>query len=158
MIEKGSKNSNDHRALKIKALNEALEILKERSVMKNMLTYKNIVDLANELYSDKFESKISQTSIKDPKTDDFKQIYNERKNFIIEFKKSKKNISSKVKNEVSFLNETIENLIHDAVKYYDDKQELIMLLEKKEKTIQKLELEINKLIKDIYKLKKRNEN
>jgi phosphoenolpyruvate synthase/pyruvate phosphate dikinase len=152
------KNSNDHRALKIKALNEALEILKERSVMKNMLTYKNIVDLANELYSDKFESKISQTSIKDPKTDDFKQIYNERKNFIIEFKKSKKNISSKVKNEVSFLNETIENLIHDAVKYYDDKQELIMLLEKKEKTIQKLELEINKLIKDIYKLKKRNEN
>ena len=64
-----ARDSKEQKELKIRALNEAVEVLKEESSpMNNKVTFDKVVYLANELYSEELTRKISPTSIITPPT------------------------------------------------------------------------------------------
>ena len=70
-----ARDPKEIRELKIKALNEAIETLKEESTpISNQVTFDKVIDLANELYADLLPTKISDSSIKRPTSPEFEDI------------------------------------------------------------------------------------
>jgi len=127
------------RQIKFDALNQAISELKEASTSsKNLLTYSNVVERANEICSERIVSKISPTSIKNPSSPDFKRIKEEIEKFRYEYKKIKKFSNKNSNNEIFKLKNQVKNLIEDVAKFYDEKLLLEEELASKEKTIIKL--------------------
>ena len=149
-----AKDLNQQKEIKITALKEAIkELIEESTPSTNYVTFQKIVDLANENNVDKFERPISVTSIKVPKSDEFREIKKLKEDCGREHKKNKSTLSRGTKKEVSILKQTIENLMIDVAKFYDDKLLLTEKLDAKDNTIAKLKEERDFYIKDIEKFK-----
>jgi len=149
-----ARDSKEQRKMKIEALEKSLEELKEASTLsENLVTFQNIVDLANEKNVDRFERSISLTSIKSPTSESFKAIKKSIEDHRKDYKENKKSLSSGTKNEIAALKKTIEDLMIKVAKFYDDKLMLNEQLEAKDNTIDKLKKQRDINIKVIEKLK-----
>ena len=136
------RDSKDIRDLKLKAIGKAIEILKKESTPSyNHVTVLKVIDLANELYIDKLQTKISPTSLKSPSSTEFKKLKDEISDYKDEHKKIKTVVPRKSLKEVTKLKKQIDNLVYEIAKYYDDKLLLNEELEQKEKSIKKLKEE-----------------
>lgn len=112
--------SKEQKELKIKALNEAIDVLIEESTPSlNKVTYQNVLDYANEQYISSLESKIGDKSIKNPKTQDFKEIKERIIEFKDEHKKMKTLVSKKTISETEKLKNDIENLVLQIADFYN---------------------------------------
>ncbi|UTJ07106.1 hypothetical protein [Arcobacter roscoffensis] len=141
-----ARDTKDIRDLKLKALSEAIDILKNESTpTSNNVTISKVIDLANELYDSKLPTKISPTSLKKPTSIEFKTLKEEIESYKKEHKKIKSTVSKKSIDEVKRLKNQIDNLLIEISKYYDDKLLLNEELIQKEKTIKKLKNE-----RDLY--------
>jgi uncharacterized coiled-coil DUF342 family protein len=137
-----ARDSKEIRRLKLRAIGEAIEILKEESTpTSNHVTIPKVIDTANELYVDKLPTKISPTSLKSPSSIEFRKLKDEIDDFKNEHKKIKIEIPKKSLKEVTKLKKQIDNLVFEIAKYYDDKLILNEELEQKERTIKKLKEE-----------------
>ena len=151
--------SKEQKDLKIKALLEAIDVLKEESTpSSNKVTFQNVLDYANEQYISFLENKIGDKSIKSPKTQDFLDIKNKILTFKEEHKKMKTLVSKKSISETARLKNDIEKLVLQIADFYDQKLSLNEELEMKDKTIQKLKLERTRLYKEVDKLKDKYEH
>lgn len=149
-----ARDTKEQKALKIKALKEAYNELKEDSTpSKNKVTEEGVVDRANESYKGQFIREISYTSIKKPSSKEFQEIKNKIEDYKKEHKRNKSSLSTGAKKEVTYLKKTIENLMIEVAKFYDDKLKLTEQLEVKDNTIAKLREERDLYIKEIAKLK-----
>jgi chromosome segregation ATPase len=149
-----ARDTKEQREIKIKAVYEAIKVLKDESTpTNNQLTYDKVVSMANELYSDKLNRKISPTSIKSPTSKEFEDI----KEVIVDYREEHKKIKSaapkKTVKEVAKLKKQIENLVTEVAKFYDYKLLLNEKLEAKENTINKLKAERKKLNAEIDRLR-----
>lgn len=135
--------------LKIKAIWEAINILKENSNSTiNFLTFENVANKANELLENKVTTKISPTSLKAPRSDDFIKIKEEIENYRKNSKETKKIVTKKSSSEIKKMQEQINNLMFEITKYLDDKLLLEEQIELKDKTISKIKSERD----DLYKI------
>ncbi len=135
--------------LKIKAIWEAINILKENSNSTiNFLTFENVANKANELLENKVTTKISPTSLKAPRSDDFIKIKEEIENYRKNSKETKKIVTKKSSSEIMKMQEQINNLMFEITKYLDDKLLLEEQIELKDKTISKIKSERD----DLYKI------
>ncbi len=135
--------------LKIKAIWEAINILKENSNSTiNFLTFENVANKANELLENKVTTKISPTSLKAPRSDDFIEIKEEIENYRKNSKETKKIVTKKSSSEIKKMQEQINNLMFEITKYLDDKLLLEEQIELKDKTISKIKSERD----DLYKI------
>lgn len=151
-----ARNSIEQMTIKAQALKEAIEELKEASTpTENLVTYQKVVDLANENYSEKLESKISQTSIKkpSPKNQDFKEIKAEIERFREEHRNIKSIAPKKSKKEVADLREQVSNLVSEIAKLYDGELLKSEKIAAQEKTIAKLKNDRARLQKEIDTLR-----
>lgn len=136
------KDIEEIRNLKLKAISEAIKILKEESTLTtNLVTVPKVVAFANELNADKFSTNISLTSLKKPSSSEYQKLKEEIDNYKKEHEKIKKLAPSKSLKEATKLKSQIENLTFEIAKYYDDKLLLNEELEQKDKTIRKLKME-----------------
>ncbi len=70
-----ARDSAQQREIKIEALKKAIKDLRGKSTpSKNLVTYQNVVNLANEQNAKKFERPINVASIKVPKSEEFREI------------------------------------------------------------------------------------
>jgi len=149
-----ARDSKEQREMKIEALRKAIEELKEASTpSENLVTFQNVVDLANENNADRFERPISLTSIKSPTSEPFKVIKKSIEDHRKEYKENKKSLSSGTKNEIAALKKTIEGLMIEVARFYDDKLIVSEQMEAKDNTIDKLKKQRDMNIKEIEKLK-----
>ena len=149
-----ARDSIEIRKLKIKALNEAIETLKEESTpISNHVTFDKVIALANELYADKLPTKISDSSIKRPTSPEFEDIKTVIEDFRDECKKIKVAIPKKAVKETTKLKSQIGLLVSQVVQFYDEKLLFAEKLEAKERTIEKLKKEIKKQQNEIQRLK-----
>lgn len=149
-----ARDSKEQREMKIEALKKAVEELEEASTpSENLVTFQNVVDLANEKNADRFERSISLTSIKSPTSEPFKAIKKSIENHRKDYRENKKSLSSGTKNEIAVLKKTIEDLMIEVAKFYDDKLMLNEQLVAKDNTIAKLKKQRDMNIKEIEKLK-----
>lgn len=150
--------SKEQKNLKLKALNEAIDALIEESTpSSNKVTYQNVLNYANEQYVSFLKSKIGDKTIKNPKTQEFKDIKDRITNFKDEHKKMKTLVSKKSISETTKLKKDVESLVFQIADFYDQKLSLNEQLEIKNKTIEKLKLEIGKLYDEINRLKDKYE-
>lgn len=153
-----ARDSTEQKEIKIKALLESIDILKEESTTTtNKVTFEKVVDLANEMYFDKLIRKISPTSLKNPTSKDFHNIKKIIEDYREDFRKIKKIAPKKSLEEVSKLKMQIENLIIQVAKFQDEKLLLIEQLEIKDRTIENLKKEREKLYLDMEKVRDKNE-
>ncbi len=153
-----ARDSIEQKEIKIKALFESIDILKEESTTTtNKVTFEKVVDLANEMYFDKLIRKISPTSLKNPTSKDFHNIKKIIEDYREDFRKIKKIAPKKSLEEVSKLKMQIENLIIQVAKFQDEKLLLIEQLEIKDRTIENLKKEREKLYLDMEKVRDKNE-
>lgn len=153
-----ARDSTEQKEIKIKALLESIDILKEESTTTtNKVTFEKVVDLANEMYFDKLIRKISPTSLKNPTSKDFHNIKKIIEDYREDFRKIKKIAPKKSLEEVSKLKMQIENLIIQVAKFQDEKLLLIEQLEIKDRTIENLKKEREKLYLDMERLRDKNE-
>lgn len=153
-----ARDSIEQKEIKIKALLESIDILKEESTTTtNKVTFEKVVDLANEMYFDKLIRKISPTSLKNPTSKDFHNIKKIIEDYREDFRKIKKIAPKKSLEEVSKLKMQIENLIIQVAKFQDEKLLLIEQLEIKDRTIENLKKEREKLYLDMEKVRDKNE-
>jgi hypothetical protein len=153
-----ARDSIVQKEIKIKALLESIDILKEESTTTtNKVTFEKVVDLANEMYSDKLIRKISPTSLKNPTSKDFHNIKKIIEDYREDFRKIKNIAPKKSLEEVSKLKIQIENLIIQVAKFQDEKLLLIEQLEIKDRTIENLKKEREKLYLDMERLRDKNE-
>lgn len=139
--------SKEQKEIRIKALNEAIETLKElSSPIKNMVSFERVTDLANENYSKQLTGNISITSLKVPTSKEFREIKKKIVNFRNEHKNIKEATSVKSKSSISSLSLTVENLMIEVAKFYDGKLLLNEKIEAQKKTIEKIKNE-----RDIYR-------
>ena len=140
-----ARDSKEIRELKIKALWEAIEMLKEEStISKSLLTPDRVVALANENYSDKFTRNISPNNLKkaiEKTKPPFTQMKKNIDSFNNEHKKLKNMAPKKSKSEIVNLKNQVENLMSEVAKFYDDKVLLNEKLEQKARTIVKISKE-----------------
>ena len=149
-----ARDSKEQRDIKIKALNKAVEILKEETTpSKNMLTIDNLIKIATENYGDKLKTSISPGSLKKPTSKEFKKIKDEIDTFKNEYKKIKSAAPIKSLKEVAKLKLQVENLMTAVARFYDDKLLLNEKLSIKENTISKLKDERDFYLKEIERLK-----
>jgi vacuolar-type H+-ATPase subunit I/STV1 len=135
--------------LKIKAIWEAINILKESSNSTiNFLTFENVANKANELLENKVTTKISSTSLKAPKSNEFIEIKKEIENYRKDSKETKKIVTKKSSSQIKKMQEQINNLMFEITKYLDDKLLLEKEIELKDKTIAKIKSERD----DLYKI------
>lgn len=150
-----ARDSKEQRAIKIKALKEAIEMLKESSTTtSNLVTSEKVVNMANELYFDKLDTKISLTTIKSPTTAEFVKIKEVISEYREEYRKIKSIIPNTAIKETSKLKNQIKELVSEVVKFYDYKLLLNEKLEAKENTIEKLKTERDRLYEEINILRK----
>lgn len=153
-----ARDSIEQKEIKIKALLESIDILKEESTTTtNKVTFEKVVDLANEMYFDKLIRKISPTSLKNPTSKDFHNIKKIIEDYREDFRKIKNIAPKKSLKEVSKLKMQIENLIIQVAKFQDEKLLLIEQLEIKDRTIENLKKEREKLYLDMEKVRDKNE-
>lgn len=153
-----ARDSIEQKKIKIKALLESIDILKEESTTTtNKVTFEKVVDLANEMYFDKLIRKISPTSLKNPTSKDFHNIKKIIEDYREDFRKIKNIVPKKSLEEVSKLKIQIENLIIQVAKFQDEKLLLIEQLEIKDRTIENLKKEREKLYLDMERLRDKNE-
>lgn len=106
-----ARDSKEQREMKIEALKKAVEELKEASTpSENLVTFQNVVDLANEKNADRFERSISLTSIKSPTSEPFKAIKKSIEDHRKDYKENKKSLSSGTKNEIAVLKKLLRIL------------------------------------------------
>lgn len=149
-----ARDSKEQKAIKIKALWEAIAILKDESTPAiNQLTSEKAASMAYELYSDKLNTKISLTSIKNPSSEEFEEVKDEIKSYRKEHKKIKSAVPKKAIKEVAKLNLQVKNLVSEVAKFYDYKLQLNERLEAKENTISKLRAEKDRLYEEIDRLR-----
>jgi hypothetical protein len=152
-----ARDSIEQRKIKIKALLESIEILKEESTATiNKVTFGKVVDLANEMYTDQLTRKISPTSLKNPTSEDFGKIKHIIEEYRLDFKKIKSIVPRKSLQEVNKLKIQIENLIIQVAKYQDEKLLLVEQLEIKNRTIYNLKKEREKIYSDLDQLREKN--
>ena len=157
--KKLARDSQEQKELKIKALTEAINILKdESSPSNNQVTFDKVVNLANELYSDKLLRNISPTSLKNPTSEDFINIKKTIEDYRIEYKKIKTAAPKKSMQEVSKLKTQVKNLIEQIAKFHDEKLLLSEQLNLKDRTIDNLKNERDRLYNEIKILKTSNGN
>ena len=134
-----ARDSKESRKIKLKALVQAIETLKSQSTITvNLVTFQNVIDIANELCEDKIKSKISPTSLKSPTSQEFLSLKDEIEQYREQHKNNKIAIPKKSLNEVSKLKKQVENLMSLVATFYDDKLLFNERLEAKERTIDKL--------------------
>lgn len=149
------RNSNEIKTLKLKAIAEAIKILKDESTpTSNHVTFPKVINTANELYIDKLPTKISPTSLKSPTSNEFKKLKKEIDDYRSEHKKGKTLIPKKSLKEVTKLKKQIANLMFEVSKYYDEKLLFNEELVQKEKTIKKLKEERDEYYQKIKILEK----
>lgn len=154
-----ARDSKEQKELKIKALNKAIETLKEESSpLSNKLTFDNVVNLANELYSEKLIRKISPTSLKNPTSEDFRKIKTVIGDYRTEYKKIKTVVPKKSGEENTKLKNQIKNLVHQIALFHDEKILLVEQINLKDNTIKKLKEERDKLYQEINSLRSLNGN
>lgn len=138
--------SKEQIALKIKGANKAFEELKEDSApVKNLATPDRVVALTNEKYSEGFDSPLSRTTLISPSSEEFKKLKARIDAFKMEHKKNKSLVPKKSKKENTVLNEQVSYLVAEIAKITDEKMLEIEKSRKKDRTIKKLESEINAL-------------
>lgn len=143
-----AKDNNYAKELKIKALEEAIELLIQNSnSKKNLVTFENIVNKANELLDSSLTTNISITSIKKPMSPEFQKIRDKYDDYQKEHEILKNSISKKSSSEIKKMQQQIENLMFEVTKYLDDKLLLEEQIELKDKTISKLKAERDELYK-----------
>lgn len=149
-----ARDSKEIRKLKIKALNEAIETLKEESTpISNQVTFDKVIALANELYADKLPTKISDSSIKRPTSPEFKNIKIAIEDFREECKNIKVAVPKKAVKETTKLKTQIELLVSQVAQFYDEKLLFNEKLQAKERAIEKLKIENKKQQNEIRRLK-----
>lgn len=150
--------SREQKNIKIKALEEAIEVLKEESTPTvNKVTFQNVLDYANEQYSTVLETKIGDKTIKKPTTIEFKKLRKQITDYKEEHKRMRTLVSKKSISETSRLKSNIESLISQVADFYDKKLLLNEQLESKERTIRKLKEERESLYKEVDRLKEKYE-
>lgn len=154
-----ARDSQQQKELKIKALREAIDILKdESSPSKNKVTFNKVVNLANELYSDKLLRNISSTSLKNPTSEDFINIKKIIEDYRVEYKKIKTATPKKSIQEMGRLKNQIKNLVEQIARFHDEKLLLIEQSRLKDRNIENLKKEREKLYDEIKLLKISNGN
>jgi len=154
-----ARDTNEQKAIKIKILWEAIEILKEKTTpSKNLALPDRITELANEKCTELIaegilKSPIGVNSIKTPTSPEFRELKKEIDKFKEEYKKIKKAAPKKSLKEVSELKQTVENLVSEIAKFYDEKLILLKTIESKDRSIEKLKEERNFYLEEIKKLK-----
>ena len=149
-----ARDSKEIRKLKIKALNEAIETLKEESTpISNQVTFDKVIALANELYAYKLPTKISDSSIKRPTSPEFKNIKIAIEDFREECKNIKVAVPKKAVKETTKLKTQIELLVSQVAQFYDEKLLFNEKLQAKERAIEKLKIENKKQQNEIRRLK-----
>ncbi len=157
--KKMARDSQEQKELKIKALKEAIDILKdESSPSNNQVTFDKVVSLANELYSDKLLRNISPTSLKNPTSEDFINIKKTIEDYRVEYKKIKTAAPKKSMQEVSKLKIQVKNLVEQIAKFHDEKLLLTEQLNLKDRAIENLKNERDRLYDEIKILKTSNGN
>jgi cobalamin biosynthesis Co2+ chelatase CbiK len=154
-----ARDSKEQKELKIRALHEAVEVLKEESSpMNNKVTFDNVVYLANELYSEELTRKISPTSIKTPTSEEFEKIKQLIEDYRSEYKKLKTAVPKQSEAENIKLKNQIKNLVQQIVKFHDEKILLVEQLSLKDSAIQNLKNERTRLLDEIKELRISNGN
>ena len=154
-----ARDSKEQKELKIRALHEAVEVLKEESSpMNNKVTFDKVVYLANELYSEELTRKISPTSIKKPTSEEFEKIKQLIEDYRSEYKKLKTAVPKQSEAENIKLKNQIKNLVQEIVKFHDEKILLIEQLSLKDSAIQNLKNERTRLVDEIKELRSTNGN
>lgn len=149
-----ARDSKEIRELKIKALNEAIDTLKEESTpISNQVTFDKVIALANELYADQLPTKISDSSIKRPTSPEFEDIKTAIEDFRDECKNIKVAIPKKAVKETTKLKTQIELLVSQVAQFYDEKLLFNEKLQAKERAIEKLKKENKKQQNEIQRLK-----
>ncbi|MEA1893110.1 MAG: hypothetical protein U9N33_10440 [Campylobacterota bacterium] len=149
-----ARDKKEIRELKIKALNEAVETLKEESTpISNQVTFAKVTALANESYADKLPTKIEEGSIKRPSSKEFEDIKTVIDNFREECRNIKVAVPKKAVKETTKLKSQIDLLVSHIAQFYDEKLLFTEKLEAKERTIEKLKKEIKKQQNEIQRLK-----
>jgi len=129
--------------LKQKAVEEALEILKEQShVNKNLVTYDNIVCLANESeYAELFKTPIGVTTVKQPTQDFYREFKKKIKKFKRDIKEAKQALPNKTKDKIKSLEKKMDNMVMQMVDYQEKIHDLQSKLSKKDELLERTERE-----------------
>lgn len=133
--------SSTQRELKLKALYEAIEYFKKKSIgKKNYVTFEAVVDHANQSdYSKQFDSPIGISTIKQAKkVSPFFQIKLEIEKYRKEHNKIVKTTPNKLKVENESLKETVNNLMSQVTEILDREM-------KKDEQIKNLQKSLNKV-------------
>ena len=141
--------SNDEKELKLATLRESLDILISKSTpVKNYLTIPALVQLANSSdNAEEFKTKISEASIKQPRTAEYKEIANKIKAHKKNFRTTKETVSKKIKNHTSLLEEQNENLRFEIAQLLDDSIKQREDIESLENSLKKVTEERDKYFK-----------
>lgn len=127
--------------LKLKALRVSLILLKRKSEIINFITVR---EKANKIgYPKYFSTKISKASIEQSLDSHFVKIRDQIIDIKSEKKKIKKIATTSSKIKINKLEKIIQNLTFNIASLLENEMELKELLELKNKTIEKMRIEIN---------------
>lgn len=138
--------SNEEKELKLTTLWECIHMLIDKSTpVKNHLTIPNLVQVANSSEnSEKFKTKISEASIKQPSSAEYKEIASKIKDHKKNFRTTKETVSKKVKDHSRLLEEQNENLRFELAKLLDNTIKLHERVDSLENSLKKVTEERDK--------------
>ena len=147
------RDKKETRELKVKALWETIESLKEQTTpLVNMVTVPKIIELVNQQYFEILGTEISDATIKKPRGE-----YVAIKKFIDKYKiehiKIKKAATQGAKSIEIRLKKDVESLMSQVATFYDEKLLLNEKLEAKERSLQKSKKNYQELLEEIDRLR-----
>ena len=125
---------------KLKALRYAVDKLKSESApTSNLLTYDRVCGVANECeLSKEWKTKISVASLKQPSTQDFKELKEEIQIFKEDVKKTKTLVTDKTKDAFKDLQDKVEILTYKLAESIDKELSYIEQIKEKDEEIRTL--------------------
>lgn len=114
--------TKEEKELKIKALWEAVYILINKSTaLQNKLTVKAVVEVANSSeYAEKFVTNINEQSLKQPSSDEFREIAEKIQEYKNDHRRIKQASSTNLKDENVRLKERVRELTYDVATLLDE--------------------------------------
>ena len=144
---------------KINILDEISNELKEKSTSKrNFYTANNLLELANERFKLEVITQISPNSLKGEKPAQYLEKYSaEIKTFKKDIKENKSKYNEHLYNRLDDLEQQVENLILELVRYKDNYMQLERKYEKSQENYEYQKSKKNQLLKKLEALEKKSD-
>lgn len=146
--------TKEEKELKIKALWEAVFILIDKSTaLENKLTVKAVVEVANSSdYAKKFKTKIHEQSLKQPSSDEFRDIAEKIHDYKDDHRRIKQASSTNLKDENVRLKERVRELTYDVAILLDEAAKNKEILDSEIESKERIREEKNRYLEKLRSL------